>query len=86
MPPSQVKNYVDNNLNPTKVNVTDPTKDNFTQPFKQILDEFEFPKDDHNRGLSLPKENFELHLKRQPNSCLVNSYFDFSLKIWQANM
>ena len=30
--------------------LADPTKDNFTEPLsiKQILDEFEFPKDDHN--------------------------------------
>ena len=28
----QAKSYVDNNLNPAKVNVIDPTIDNFTQP------------------------------------------------------
>ena len=28
----KVKNYIDDNLNPAKVNVIDPTKDNFTQP------------------------------------------------------
>ena len=28
----KVKNYIDENLNPAKVNVIDPTKDNFTQP------------------------------------------------------
>ena len=27
----QFKSYIDNNLNPAKVNVIDPTKDNFTQ-------------------------------------------------------
>ena len=30
----QVESYIDNNLNPAKINVTDPTKDNFTQPKK----------------------------------------------------
>ena len=34
----------------------------------------------------LKDEDLELHLKRQPNSCFVNNYFDFSLKAWQANM
>ena len=28
----QVKNYIDNNLNPANENIIDPTKDNFTQP------------------------------------------------------
>ena len=31
---SQVKSYVDNNLYPAKVNVTDPIKDNFTQQLR----------------------------------------------------
>ena len=35
----EIKIYIDNNLNPTKVNVIEPTKDNFTQPLtiKEIL-------------------------------------------------
>ena len=35
--------YIDNNLNPEKVNVIDPTKGNFIQPLsvKDILDEIE---------------------------------------------
>ena len=39
----QVKSYIDNNLNPLKLNVIDPTKDNFTQPLsvQEILDELE---------------------------------------------
>ena len=38
-----MKSYIDNNLNPMKVNVIDPSKDNFTQPLsvKEILDELE---------------------------------------------
>ena len=31
-------------------------------------------------------EDLELHLKREPNSCFVNNYFDVGLKAWQANM
>ena len=29
---SQIKSYIDNDLDPAKVNVIDPTEDNFTQP------------------------------------------------------
>ena len=28
----QTKSYIDNNLNPAKINVIDPTEDSFTQP------------------------------------------------------
>ena len=68
--------------------MTDPTKDNFTQPLsvKEILDELEIPKDDYYRALSISKrEDLELHLKREPNSCF-NNYFGVGFKAWQANM
>ena len=44
-----MKSYIDNNLNPMKVNVIDPSKDNFTQPLsvKEILDELEISWDDY---------------------------------------
>ena len=85
----KVKKYIDDNLNPAKVNVIDPTKDNFTQPLsiQEILDELEIAKDDYYKSLSVLKDdNLELLLKRQPNSCFVNTYFDVGLKAWQANM
>ena len=66
-----------------------PTKDNFTQPLsvKEILDELEISKDDYHRAFSILKDDdLELHLKREPNSCFVNNYFDVGLKTWQANM
>ena len=85
----QVKSYIDNNINPAKVNLIDPTKDNFTQSLriKEILDELEISSDDYYRALSISKdEDLELHLKRKPNSCFVNNYFDVGLKAWQANI
>ena len=84
-----MKNYIHNNLNPSKVNVIEQTIDNFTEPLniKEILDELEISKDDYYRALSIPKdENLELHLKRKPTSCFVNNYFHIGLKAWQANM
>ena len=60
----QVKNYIDNNLNPAKVNVIDPTKDNYTQPLSisEILEKLEISKYDCYRALSISKdENLELH-------------------------
>ena len=72
----QVKSYIDNNLNPLKVNVIDPTKDNFTQPLsvQEILDELEISNVEDYRTLSISNdEDFELHLKKKPNSCFVNN-------------
>ena len=42
------RKYIDNNLNPAKVNVINPTKDNFTQllSVKEFLDELEISKND----------------------------------------
>ena len=85
----KVKNYIDDNSNPARVNVVDPTKDDFTQPLsiQQILDELEISNDDYYKALSISNdEDLELHLKWQPNSCFVNSYFDVGLKAWQTNM
>ena len=68
---------------------TSSTKDNFTQSLsvKEILDELEISKDDYYRALSISKdEDLELHLKREPNSCFVNNYFDVGLKAWQENI
>ena len=60
-----MKSYIDNNLNPMKVNVIDPSKDNFTQPLsvKEILDELEISQDDYQRAFSISKdEDLELQL------------------------
>ena len=81
----KVRKYIDDNLNPAKVNAIDTTKDNFTQPLsiQEILDELEISKDDYYKALSVSKnEDSELHLKRLSNSCFVNYYFDVGLKSW----
>ena len=71
----EVKTYIDNNLNSTKVNVIDPTKDNITRSLgvKEILDELQISKDDYYRALSISKdEDLKLYLKKEPN--LINIY------------
>ena len=64
----QVKSYIDNNLNPTKVIVIDPIKDSFTQPLSKtkIIDNLEISKDDYYRALSISKDgDLDLRLKRE---------------------
>ena len=67
----------------------DPTKGMFIQPLsaKEILDELEISKNDYHKALLKSKdEDLELYLKRAPNSCFANNYFDVDLKAWQENM
>ena len=51
----KVTKYIDDNLNPAKVNVIDPTKDSFTHSFsiQEILNELEISKDDYYKTLSV---------------------------------
>ena len=53
-----MKSYIDDNLNPTKVNVIDPTKDNSTKrpSVSEIPDELEISKDDYYIVLSISKD------------------------------
>ena len=77
---TQIKSYIDNNINPTEVNVVDLTKNSFTQSLsiKEFQDELEISKDNYYRALSISKDdNLELHLK---------IHFDVALKAWQANI
>ena len=70
----KVKKYIDDNLNPAKVNVIDPTKDNFTQSLsiQEILDELEISKDDYYKALPVLKDDdLEIYLKRQPILALL---------------
>ena len=69
----------------------------YTQPLsaKEILDELEISKDDNYRAFSILKDedlelHLQLHLKREPNSRLVNNYFGVGLKpcrqLWTYNL
>ena len=72
----KVKSYIDNHLNPAKVNIIDPRK-KFVQPLNipEILAELQIT-DDYYGAVSISKvDGLELHLKRKPNSCLVNNCF-----------
>ena len=79
--PSQ--KYININCYPVKVNVIDPTRDNFTQPLsiKNILDELNISKDDHNRVLAISKvEDLELLWKDNaiPILLIITVDFQFS--------
>ena len=85
----KVKNYIDNELNPSKKNFLDSTKEDYEElkSIDEILASLEISKHDYEEALSISDDNdFQIHYKRPPNSCFVNNYFCDGLMAWEANM
>ena len=86
---SKVKEYIDANLGPRKRNILNPLNDNFEEVpnIEEILQELQISEDDYYKALSISTDSdFQIHLKRPPNSCFVNNYFDEGLIAWKANI
>ena len=66
------KKYIDEGLNPAKVNVIDPEKENYKPP--PTIDKVYY----YELSSSVD-DDYELHLIRPTNSCFVNTYFDTGL-------
>ena len=84
-----VSNYINNELNPAKVNVYDPNKGDYIKPLSidEILDNLGLSKKNYYDALAISEDNdYQIHLSRQPNSCFVNNYFKAGLSAWEANM
>ena len=78
----KVKSYINNHLGLTRKNI-DPGKEYFVQPLSipVILAELHIDDTYYYRALSSSKDDeFELHMKRNPNSCSVNNYVNGGLK------
>ena len=73
-----VKKYIDENLNPKKQNILDPRKENFVvvPTISDILQQLNITPEDYHNALSISSDNdFQIHLKRQPNECFINNHF-----------
>ena len=82
----KINSNIDNQLNHVKNKIVDLR---FVQPLSipEILAELQIADDYYYRALSISKDDgFKLHLKRNPDSCFVNNYFNDWLKAKQANM
>ena len=78
----KVKKFIDEFLNPHKSSFRGNTI-----TISEILIELEISEKDYYGVLSIsPDEDFQIHLRRPPNSCFVNNYFDIGLRAWDANM
>ena len=85
----KVKDYINNFLNPSKVNFFDPSRDNFTEvkSVSEVLKELDISVEEYENALKISDDNsFQLHLRRPTNSCFVNNYFDIGLLAWEANI
>ena len=84
-----VKKYIDENLNPKKQNILDPRKENFVvvPTISDILQQLNITPEDYHNALSISSDNdFQIHLKRQPNECFINNHFAEGLQAWKANI
>ena len=85
----KVKNYIDNEFNPSKKNFLDKANDVYVElkSIEEILSLLEISPKDYQEALSISDDSgFQIYYKRTPNSCFVNNYFYDGLMTWQANM
>ena len=78
----EIKNQVLKNrsdlLNPSKKNFYDSTRSDYevVKTIEEMLSLFEISKEDYEVTLSISEDcDYQLYLKRPPNSCFVNNYF-----------
>ena len=81
--------YIDLNLNPKRANILNPLKENYIEPksISEILAELEITEQEYYNALAISTDtDFQIHLKRFPNSCFINNYFVDGLRAWEANL
>ena len=85
----KVKNYIDNEFNPSKKNFLDKANADYVElkSIEEILSLLEISPKDYQEALSISDDSgFQIYYKRTPNSCFVNNYFYDGLMAYQANM
>ena len=84
-----VKEYVNNNLNPKKRNILNPLKENYEKVpnIPDILKGINLTEDQYCDALSISNDSyFQIYLKCQPNACFIDNFFEEGLQAWQANI
>ncbi|XP_066911767.1 uncharacterized protein [Clytia hemisphaerica] len=87
---SKVKNCIDEFLNPQKRNFLYLERPNYENipNIDEVLESLDISLTDYEVALSISTDenDFQVHLKRNTNSCFVNNYFEEGLLAWQANI
>ena len=76
-------------MNPVQHNLYDKSRNDFELfgSINCILNQLRISEEDCYNTLSISDDNeFQVHLKRLPNSCFVNYYFRTGLLAWEANL
>ena len=84
-----VSEYVSDKLNPSKHNIYDNTREDYekVKSIEEILDLLHILVDEYYHYLVKSEDDdFQIHLRRPPNSCFVNNDLKIGLSAWQANM
>ena len=86
---TKVKEYIDKELDPAKVNFHDRRKEDFvkTKSITEIFQKLEISKSYYENLLSdSSDDDYVLPLQRPPESCFVNNYFECGILVWEANI
>ena len=81
--------YINHQLNPSKFNIYDDTREDVerVKSIDEILDLLHIPVDEYHYSLAISEDgDFQIHLRRPPNSCFVKIYFKIGLSARQVNM
>ena len=85
----KIRDYINNFLNPSKVNFYDPTLDDFIEDksVSEVLEELSITEQEYENALKISNDySYKNHLRRPTDSCFVNNYFDIGLLAWDANI
>ena len=81
----KVKKYIDTNPNPSTKIFQDSSQDSLS--IDEILSHLELKRVEYEDALSMSDDDsFQIHTKRPPNSCFVNSYFADGLLAWEVSL
>ena len=83
-----VSEYINDHLNPSKHNIYDHTREDYEQAksMEEILDLLHISVDEYYYYFEISEDDdFQIHLRRQPNFCFVSNDFKIGLSTWQAN-
>ena len=86
---STVKKYIDMHLNPKTNNLYSPTENVYQadKPINTILQELQISEDQNYKALSISSDStFQIHFKRDPESCFIDNYLEDGLIAWEANL
>ena len=84
---SKVKHYIDANLHLRKRNILNSLKDHFEElpSIGNILTELGITEEQYYNALTISIDTeFQIHIKPEPNSCVVDNYFAENLQVWKA--